>query len=207
MKLEYVALRAEILQSISYQHQILLAGYGASGAFVSYVAVKSAAPSFIPALIIVPFILLGMASLWIVECNRMVRAGYYIGRELWQCFREDLKSPGQSELNAGWECWIRLKDGDASHFRERQHRSQCLVVLWGPVFLSAVASIVAILDAFLDPPKSDLQPFLPWILLGFALLAGALWRRIYQDLRPISDLGETPISDTRKDSVGAVSAG
>ena len=135
MKLEYIALRQEILQSISYQHQILLAGYGATGVFAGYVVVKPFPASYLAALIIIPFILLGMASLWIVECNRMVRASYYIGRILWPCLRDECTSKPRNQhlQEVGWECWIRSKNkkDEASRFRERQHRSQCIVVFLG----------------------------------------------------------------------------
>ncbi len=209
MKLEYIALRQEILQSISYQHQILLAGYGATGVFAGYVVVKPFPASYLAALIIIPFILLGMASLWIVECNRMVRASYYIGRILWPCLRDECTSKPRNQhlQEVGWECWIRSKNkkDEASRFRERQHRSQCIVVFWAPVFLSTVTSIVAVLDAFWIPQKLTVpQRVLPWVLLCLALFAAGLWMRMHSDVTAISDLGETQILAT---AVGDDSSG
>jgi hypothetical protein len=90
----------------------------------------------------------------------------------------------------------------ASDFRKRQDRSQSVVVFWGPLFLSAIASIVAVFDAFVAPQKS----WLPWALLCLGLLAAALWWRIYSDLRAISDLGATPIPDYPLENCSVVSA-
>lgn len=208
MKLEYTALRTEIVQSISYQHQILLAGYGATGAFVSYVVGKSPSPN-LPALIIVPFILLGMTSLWIVECNRMVRASYYIGRILWRCLREEPMSWPSNDhwQNAEWECWIRSKTGVASRFRERQHRWQCMVVLWGPLFLTVVASAVATYGAFTSAELHTLlKGSIPWVFIGLGIMAIVFWLRVRVDLRDISDLGETQIPDSPVDDVTEVPA-
>jgi hypothetical protein len=211
MKMEYVALRAEILQSISYQHQILLAGYGATGVFISYVAISSR-PFYLPALIFVPFILLGMASLWIVECNRMVRASYYIGRILWRGLRAESEPRDGCWRDAEWECWIRCTAPPksrtdrnpiesrsdeirrvASEFRDRQHRSQKIVVFEGPAALSAAAALIALLDASYRQQATPLELFMPWALCGLILLATWLWSRIYFDLKGISDLGETRI--------------
>ena len=203
MKLEYTALRTEIVQSISYQHQILLAGYGATGAFVSYVVGKSPSPN-LPALIIVPFILLGMTSLWIVECNRMVRASYYIGRILWRCLREEpMEWPRNDHWqSAEWECWIRSKTGVASRFRERQHRSQCMVVLWGPLFLTVVASAAATYGAFTSAELNTLlKGSIPWVIIGLGITAIVFWLRIHMDLREISDVGEIQIPDSPVDDV------
>jgi hypothetical protein len=185
LKLEYVALRAEIIQSISYQHQILLAGYGATGAFVGFVVTKGSSPGYFSALIIPPFILLGMSSLWAVECNRMVRASYYIGRILWRGLRDGAGDPRALD----WECWIRSKTGAASRFRERQHKTQMRVVFWGPLFLSTLTSALSIVDAFTTPPPvPGLQPILPSILIALALIVGVLWWRIRLEIRPVSDL-------------------
>jgi hypothetical protein len=191
LKQEYIALRAEILQSISYQHQILLGGYGASGIYLSYILTKTSKESdYFPALILIPFILYGMTSLWVVECNRMVRASYYIGRVLWRAIRKTVEdSSDEYWHHAEWENWIRSKAGTASLFRERQHRAQSLVVFKGPVVLSLVAALVSIASTL----RQD------WILtmlpLGCAVTAGWLWWKVRRDLDGISDLGSSPIPD------------
>lgn len=192
LKLEYAALRAEIVQSISYQHQILLGGYGTTGVFFGYIIGKPV--EYLPALIAVPFILIGMASLWIVECNRMVRASYYIGRILWRALRGTVPpSDDKHWLSTEWEHWIRSKVGDASEFRQRQHRSQSVVVLRGPVVLSILSAGFAIYRGW------KLDHYLGMTLAIAGLFAAWLWWRIRCELREISDLGATSFSDSPTD--------
>lgn len=81
LKEEYSALRTEIVQSISKQHQITLSGYGLTAVLVGYVLQANNQPWEM--FVVIPFILIAMTSLWTVECNRMVRASYYIGYILW----------------------------------------------------------------------------------------------------------------------------
>lgn len=189
LKQEYGALRSEIIQSISYQHQILLGGYGATGVYLGYLVGKPA--EYLPVLIVVPFILLGMASLWIVECNRMVRASYYIGRVLWRALRKCVDECDDAHwLCAEWEHWIRSTSGAASSFRLRQHRAQSVVVLRGPVALSLLSAGVAVYRGWKVGSS-----------LGIALaIAGLvslwLWWRIHCDLLEISDLGATSFHDS-----------
>lgn len=195
LKQEYISIRAEIIQSISYQHQILLGGYGATGVYFSYVLSKTTGETdYFPALIAIPFILLGMTSLWIVECNRMVRASYYIGRILWRALRKTVETCDDEHWrHAEWENWIRSPSGVASQFRERQHRSQCFVVLRGPLVLSLISAAVAIFHTYAKDPRLTFMP------VGCTLIAGWLWWLVRRDLHEISDLGATPIPDSPTD--------
>lgn len=209
LSLEYTALRAEIVQAISYQHQILLAGYGATGAYFSYVLAKLPDTASLVALVAVPFILLGMTSLWAVECNRMVRASYYIARILWRALRKEVAPEPESLAHweaAEWEVWIRASDSRsvASSFRVRQHRAQSIVVFWGPFLFSVLASIGAMLGAW--QVRFELLPVsVVRIAVGLMVLfAAALWIPIYSDLRVISDLGKSPIPDEPLDHPEAV---
>lgn len=80
LKLEYEALRSEIRQSIDKQHQILLAGYAAIAAIFGYGYARTQETPLVG--LAIPAISLAMTALWAVECNRMVRASYYIGHRL-----------------------------------------------------------------------------------------------------------------------------
>ncbi|MEQ1842814.1 MAG: hypothetical protein ABL994_20635, partial [Verrucomicrobiales bacterium] len=197
LKLEYAALRAEILQSISYQHQILLGGYGATGVYCGYILGKPV--EYLPALIAVPFILLGMASLWIVECNRMVRASYYIGSILWPALRATIDASDDPHYSAaGWEGWIRTAPGAPAQFRLRQHHAQAVVVFRGPLVLSASAAAIAVYQSyFLHLHASQWEV---WICYSLATLIALLWLRIGLDLRQISDLGASKFPPTPIDS-------
>lgn len=193
LKLEYGALRAEILQSISYQHQILLGGYAATGVFMGFLIGKP--PAYLPAFIAIPFILLGMASLWIVECNRMVRASYYIGRILWRALRKSVEASDDKHwLAAEWEHWIRSQGaGAASDFRSRQHRSQSVVVLRGPVALTLLSAGFAAVCGW------DMNRGFGVALAAAGVFACWLWWRVRCDLRQISDLGASLFPDSPTD--------
>lgn len=130
LKEEYVALRSEIVQSITFQHRILVAGYGASGAVIGILASKSQL-SWV-GLMVVPFIFVAMIAIWIVECNRMVRAGYYIGDVLWP---ELCASVGYAG-DADWERWIRNVEGISGTFGDTQDRQQQLAVWVVPAVIS-----------------------------------------------------------------------
>lgn len=185
MLAEYSALRAEIIQSISYQHQILLAGYGAAGGFAGYILTKP--DESLPALIAVPYILLGMSLLWTVECNRMVRASYYIGEVLWRALRASVEPSTEPQwLIAEWEHWIRGSRGMASTFRHRQHRSQSVVVLWAPLILTLVLAAVTITSRWTHDRTVS------YYLIAASMLAVLLWIRVGRDLPGISDLGASP---------------
>ena len=114
LKEEYNALRTEICQSIAKQHEITLAGYGLASAAFGYVIGSNTVDW--KSLAVIPLVLLAMTSLWSVECNRMVRASYYIGYILWPA----LCKIAQAYNNVGWETWIRIKSGQEGDFRWRQ---------------------------------------------------------------------------------------
>src|SRR5262245_51983182 len=119
LKEEYVSLRSEIAQSITFQHRILIAGYGASGAIIGILASTSHL-SWI-GLMVIPFVFLAMIAVWTVECNRMVRASYYIGAVLWP----DLCSSVGYHGTADWERWIRGPEGTpGGSFGDTQDRQQ-----------------------------------------------------------------------------------
>ena len=176
LKDEYVALRAEICQSITQQHHILLSGYAAAGAAIGVVFGSSnVGPK---ALFVVPMILLAMASLWAVECNRMVRASYYIAYVLWPALCKAHGMPSTS----GWESWIRIQDGNEGAFRRRQDKYQRIVVLYLPSGLGVAAISIAIGDALATPM---------WLypILGFGALSFIIWVYLLASIRHISDLG------------------
>lgn len=123
---EYKALRAEIVQSISKQHHILLSGYAFSATLTGLlIGVPDARVAFL----LIPYAFISMAALWAVECNRMVRASYYLAYYSW---------PGM-----GWESWIRRTKGDERRFGRLQHWLQMLVVVGIPFLASIFCGFVA----------------------------------------------------------------
>lgn len=184
LKQEYNALRGEILQSISYQHQILLGGYAAAGAFFSYlVSTKS---DYLIALIGIPFLFIGMTALWIVECNRMVRASYYIGHVLWPAMQKCIPVCNETSwLSVEWEVWIRRKTGTEAKFRVRQDVAQLTVVLYTPALLSVIAFICAWSAAV------DCRMKVSIALMG--LLSVLAWCYVGSQARHVSDLGKSEI--------------
>lgn len=100
-KEEYIALRAEILQSIAKQHQITLAGYALTGAIVGAGYTVTKEFSMVSSLAI-PLVLLAMTALWVSERNRNIRASYYIGYFLWPELLATTNERG--DVNGiGWE--------------------------------------------------------------------------------------------------------
>lgn len=161
---EFRTLRSEIIQSITKQHQILLSGYTITFAVVGYLLnsiegkVFSGEPES-SSFLIIPFVLIGMIALWSVECNRMVRASYYIGYELW---------PQLSPKHKGWELWIRKEEGVPSKFRKRQHLYQRLVVLLIPLIISSATLFISFYNKAYFSLKfitSEIVLLVFWILL------------------------------------------
>jgi heme/copper-type cytochrome/quinol oxidase subunit 4 len=174
---EYMALRAEICQSIHQQHQILLGGYGASAAALGLIFGSDADnPIGGKALFVVPVILTAMVALWAVECNRMVRASFYIATELWDRIRND------ESKDEGWETWIRRSEGIEGRFRKRQHHLQRIVTLYLPCGLTAVGFLLSLKSTW-----TDLAWFLP--ILALALLVSVIWGYLFLEIPKISDLG------------------
>lgn len=163
---EYVALRAEIIQSIAKQHQILLSGYGLAATLTGFFIKDNGA-----ALAAVPFALVAMAALWTVECNRMVRASYYIAAHLWP-------------ESHGWETWIRELRGDASDFRENQHWLQMIVTVFVPLGATlcvggaASPAIMASVPSHLSVP----------IVVVYWVLICAFWLALARPIRRVSNL-------------------
>jgi hypothetical protein len=180
LKEEYTALRAEICQSIGYQHRILLAGYGASGAFFGYIAAKTTA-MWVP-LIGIPFILLAMAALWLVECNRMVRASHYIGYYLWDNLKNSC--PNCESLRS-WETWIRDDIGRSREFCLRQSWAQWFVVFVIPFIISVGAGWVST-DAALALPGR-----IGAVFIGVLVIGAVLWGLAGYAMYGVSDLGRS----------------
>lgn len=161
---EYRTLRSEIQESIKHQHQILLSGYAAALATIG---------AKVNAFVIAPFVLFVMFALWSAECNRMVRAGYYIAFFLWP---ELSRNGYQYRGKANWELWVRCEA--ETPFGRSQHIFQQIVVFWAPI-LGSVLSL-----AFFAT-RADIVPQLNWWLrIGFLavfltmLIAWVwLWRR------------------------------
>jgi hypothetical protein len=184
---EYKALRAEICQSIAKQHQILLSGYGLTAAAVGYL-IGTAGTDW-RGFAVVPMPLLAMTALWAVECNRMVRASYYIGFKLW---------PTLAEGNDGWEQWIRLRGDHPGEFRRRQDVLQQIVVVIIPVCLSTGSMIIAI-----SSTVSEAE----WLigLSVFSVLLLGAWCWVYSHIRTVSDLaGITPSIDAPSVAVASM---
>ena len=139
LKEEYIALRSEILQSISKQHQITLGGYALTGAIFGYIL--GADKIAIETILVIPIVLIAMTSLWTVECNRNIRASYFIGYVLWPA----LKFIVNASQETGWETWIRLREGNASEFRVRHHTLQLFVIVFVPFLISSFSMILVII--------------------------------------------------------------
>lgn len=172
---EYLALRAEITQSIAKQHEITLGGYAFTGAALGYI-LSSQTIDF-RALAIVPMVLLAMVSLWAVECNRMVRASYYIGYVLWPQLCEACGVTGFE----GWEAWIRTGAGPERGFRVRQHWFQQVAVFFLPAALSV--AVMALMLA-----RSWENEFWCWGIACYGLFLVVVWTVMYKSLRKVSDL-------------------
>ena len=183
LKEEFIALRSEICQSISKQHHITLSGYGVTAATFGYLAgMKN---SFWEGLFIIPFILLAMSSLWTVECNRMVRAGYYIGCILWP----ELKSSVSYNGRADWEAWIRKSENVPQKFGAVQHYMQMYVVVYVPILISLVSMIVAS-KCFWE--KSRILTAIVWLVLFI------LWLFLFIRIRKITNLSEIKWDEDNK---------
>jgi hypothetical protein len=169
---EYVALRTEICQSITQQHHILLSGYAAAAAALGFSLRKDGIGEV--ALLAIPAAMLSMTALWIVECNRMVRASYYIGYKLWpELWRALGRVPG-----TGWETWIR----DEGKFRRRQHWFQLIVVCFAPAGFSLLS-----IYAFWRNGKPQMHELV--VIVIYAVIAIILWAFFYFELHNITDLG------------------
>jgi hypothetical protein len=157
LKEEYVALRAEICQSINKQHQILLLGYGVVASLMGYSFKPAPATLASPdghvltaqvlweVIAIVPVVLLAFGALWIVECNRMIRASYYIAYDLWpRMHKAVIDTPAEGD---GWERWIRRRSGPAAEFGRTQHFMQMFVALFLPLIVSAVLYLFLFINA------------------------------------------------------------
>ena len=175
LKEEYVALRAEICQSIAKQHQITLAGYALVSAALGYIIGSSIVDW--KALLVIPLLFIGMIALWAVECNRMVRASYYIAYELWP----EMCATVDREKADGWETWIRLPTGNEGDFRKWQNQLQQIVIILVPFLVSlSLVVIVAICV------RSDSKWFWPVCIFGCAIII--MWILIFRIIRRISDL-------------------
>ena len=163
---EYLALRSEILQSISKQHQILLTGYGLAATLTGILIKDDSA-----AIAAVPFALVAMTALWAVECNRMVRASYYIAAQLWPA-------------RQGWETWIREIKGDASDFRENQHWLQLIVTVFIPIGATICVGVAASpkLIAALPNDVSVAVLVVYWVIIA------AFWTLLARPIRRVSNL-------------------
>lgn len=186
LKLEYEALRKEICQSIDKQHQILLAGYAAIAALFSYAFAKTQSTALVP--LSIPCVCLFMSALWTVECNRMVRASYYIGYVLWREMRTTAAYAGI----AGWESWIRssrtgakgTQPSHASAFRLIQSESQYLVVLVIPVAVSLIAIALV-----LDDLRTNFNDRVRMALLAVYVFALVMaWKAVSERVISVSDL-------------------
>jgi len=166
---EYQALRTEICQSISKQHHILLSGYGLSVTLIGYAIGKSGFN--MESLAVVPMILVSMVSIWLVECNRMVRASYYIAFVLWR----------RLSLRSGWEAWIREGKGGQGDFKCKQDVLQRIAVAYVPFLVSVAAMAV-----------SASQDKKVWLILYGIIIMG-IWIWLYAfHIRKISDLAAIP---------------
>jgi hypothetical protein len=196
LKQEYLSLREEISHSIGYQHKILIYGYAGAGLLFGYVGGVKGAGWL--ALVIIPFILTGMVALWVVECNRMVRASYYIGEVLWPAMRACV--PGAIP-EAGWEDWIRRTEGKPSEFRERQHVTQRFVVVILPTVLSLLSILTAAVMTFVPESlkqgtfKPDDRMYVLLPVAALSVIALMLWRGIHIHIADVSNLGKSPIQN------------
>ena len=172
---EYVALRAEICQSIAKQHHITLAGYGITSAAFGYLISSSNVDCKV--FMVIPLLLAAMISLWAVECNRMVRASYYIAYVLWPelCALAERKNIG------GWETWIRLPNGNVGRFCKYQNYLQQIVIVIVPFILSITSVFIVAIDVREDPMWS-------WTVKVFGITLIFLWYFFYRIIGKLSNL-------------------
>jgi hypothetical protein len=173
-KQEYNTLRAEILQSIDKQHQIMLGGYVLTATIFGYIVSKGSQPVW-QALAVIPFALLAMTSLWAVETNRMVRASYYIGKELIPVMMEE----SGIKLYSNWEAWVRSQDAVSKDFRTRQHHLQLIASCGIPIIVSICALALVTYHTW---AKSH------WVCIGLWIVVAILWEELTYQIIPISDL-------------------
>lgn len=171
---EYSALRTEITQSIAKQHSIAMGGYGLAAAMAGHLVTNNAWAG----LVVIPMIFTAMISLWAVECNRMVRASYYLAYESWKQLKIEIVA---LEGFGGWESWIRENSGDAGEFKNMQNMFQLIVVLWVPALLSLVALIPFSIEVF--PNANRLM-----IFIGAFILVALVTGLFYWKIRLISNL-------------------
>lgn len=176
---EYTNLRAEICQSIAQQHQIMIGGYGLAAAAAGYI-VGAENPEY-RALLVVPVILLATMCLWAVECNRMVRASYYIAEVLWDKMLTCVNQLSEDNRR-GWETWIRIQHGNEGGFRRRQAVLQMIVALYIPMILTIAVTVFAVVAA----QTSDLFRLMALLVLG---IESVLWLFVFRHVRSITDLG------------------
>ncbi len=137
---QFEALRTEICQSIQYQHQILLTGYGGVGAVIVFSA-KAKDPIIILALTVVLLLLFfAITAMWCFETNRMVRAGHFIGEQLEPHFASD-----KAKLDKFWESSLRDPTVLESTRFDTHHRwLQRISVLCMPICGTIVALYLAL---------------------------------------------------------------
>jgi hypothetical protein len=167
---EYKALRAEIAQSIVKQHWIAAGGYVLSGTIAAAVLQKMDVNFW--GLILVPICFFATGCLWLVECNRMVRASYFIAYVLWPELMKEVN--GRYD---GWECWIRSEDYAAKKFRRNQDIFQRIKIAGCPFALSCIAVIVIGLK------EGD-----EWILCSLLGLVTLAFGFIFVAAGPVSNL-------------------
>ena len=171
-ELEFQALRAEILQSISMQHRILLAGYGALATFGGFL-VAGSYDWPVPA--VLPMLAIATTALWTVECNRMVRASYYLAIHVWPALGPASQAAASVE---GWERWIRSEDSAATEFRSIQDRMQLVVVGWIPVGATVAGMLTALY-------RSEWLTCGPWVI---SIAYGLIWLLVLPRTGLVSDL-------------------
>jgi hypothetical protein len=178
---EYQVLRTEICQSIEQQHQIMLGGYGLAAAAAGYIIGAQNADT--KSLLIVPFVLIAAMSLWAVECNRMVRASYYIAYILWDKMLNEVGHSSEDEAR-GWESWIRIESGHAREFGKRQDIFQRIVAVYVPIVLSIAVNAIA---------WTEIQNFPSWqpIAIMAFIAQTVIWFYISTHIRSVSDLADT----------------
>ena len=123
-----------------------------------------------------PLVFMAMTGLWVVECNRMVRAGYYIRNILWPEMKRITGYAGTAEFQQ----WIRLGKGhEASVFRERQDRLQLVAVAILPCLVSVGYLGVAL---WFNAP----DPFWLWTTVVILAIVVIFWLWIRKYVRELS---------------------